>query len=147
MNKPWKMHPTKLILYSHLPLISRTIKEWRGRYAGHCWRSKEINQWTPTNGHNSVIHAKIYILSKRVAPSDSRWGRVTRESLWWMFVEYVDIFHVLVPQFRLCVYIWKGKWSIRCERRGEKSIQNKTVQTKLNLYIKKYMKKKILQIF
>ena len=35
-----------------------------------------------------------------------------------------------------------------CERRIEKNIQNKTIQTKLNLYIKKYMKKKkTLQLF
>ena len=34
-----------------------------------------------------------------------------------------------------------------CERRGEKNIQNKAVQTKLNLYTKKYMKKETLQIY
>ena len=33
------------------------------------------------------------------------------------------------------------------KRRGEKNIQNKAVETKLNSYIKKYMKKETLQIF
>ena len=35
----------------------------------------------------------------------------------------------------------------RCERRGEKNIQNKAVKTKLNFYIKKNIKKETLQIF
>ena len=33
------------------------------------------------------------------------------------------------------------------KRRIQKNIQNKAVQTKLNLYIKKYIKKETLQIF
>ena len=51
---------------------------------------------------------------------------------------------ILVPQFMLAHY-WKAnkvKWH------GQKNIQNKAVQTKLNLYINKYIKKKkTLQIF
>ena len=42
----------------------------------------------------------------------------------------------------MLVYIWKGKWSKEVERPGQKNIQNKAVQTKLNLYIKKYKKRK-----
>ena len=63
-----------------------------------------------------------------------------------MFVEYVDIFHILVPQFRLVQY-WKANEVKRCEQHGQKNIQNKGIQTKLNLYINKYMKKETLQIF
>ena len=33
------------------------------------------------------------------------------------------------------------------KRRGQKNIQNKAVQTKLSLYINKYIKKETLQIF
>ena len=33
------------------------------------------------------------------------------------------------------------------KRHGQKNIQNKAVQTKLNSYINKYMKKETLQIF
>ena len=35
----------------------------------------------------------------------------------------------------------KRQMKYGCERRREKNIQNKTIQTKLNLYIKKYTKK------
>ena len=62
-----------------------------------------------------------------------------------MFV-YVDIFHILVPQFRLAHYL-KANGVHDVKRRGQKNIQNKAIQTKLNLYINKYMKKETLQIF
>ncbi len=35
----------------------------------------------------------------------------------------------------------------RRKRRGQENIQNKVIQTKLSLYINKYMKKETLQIF
>ena len=41
-----------------------------------------------------------------------------------MFVEYVDIFHILVPQIML-VYIWKANEASDVKRRGQKNIQNK----------------------
>ena len=48
----------------------------------------------------------------------------------------------------LCWYIFEKANKVHnVKRRGEKNIQNKAVQTKLNLYIKKYMKKETLQIF
>ena len=37
-------------------------------------------------------------------------------------------------------YIWKGKWSKDVKRRVQKNIQNKAVQTKLDLYVNKYIK-------
>ena len=41
----------------------------------------------------------------------------------------------------LCWFIFeKAKWSNDVERRVQKNIQNKAVQTKLNLFINKYMK-------
>ena len=33
--------PKKQQLYGHLPLITKTIKVWRTRHAGHCWRSRD----------------------------------------------------------------------------------------------------------
>ena len=36
LNKSWKQHPTKQQLYSHQPLITKTIKIRRARQAGHC---------------------------------------------------------------------------------------------------------------
>ena len=38
LNKSWKQHPTKKLLYSHLLLISQTLKITA--HAGLCWRSK-----------------------------------------------------------------------------------------------------------
>ena len=54
-NKSWRQHPTKHQLYGHLPPISKTIKVWRTRDAGHCWRSRDelisdVLLWTPSYG-------------------------------------------------------------------------------------------------
>ena len=55
--------------------------------------------------------------------------------------------NILGPlQFMLAHY-WKANEVHDVKRRREKNIQNKAVQTKLNLYINKYMKKETLQIF
>ena len=36
LNRPWKQHLTKQLLYGHQPHIMITIKVWRTRHAGHC---------------------------------------------------------------------------------------------------------------
>ena len=41
LNKSWKQHPTKQLLYSYLPPISKTIQIKWIRHVGHCWRSKD----------------------------------------------------------------------------------------------------------
>ena len=41
LNKSWKQHPTKQLLYGHLPLISQTIKVKLTRHVGQCWSSKD----------------------------------------------------------------------------------------------------------
>ena len=41
LNKSWRQHPTRHQLYSHLPLITKTIQVRRTRYAGYCWRSRD----------------------------------------------------------------------------------------------------------
>ena len=55
LNKSWKQHPTKQQLYGHLPPITKTIKIWRTRHAGHWWRSRDelisdVLLWTPSHG-------------------------------------------------------------------------------------------------
>ena len=55
LNKSWRQRPTKHQLYGDLPLITKTIKVWRTRHVGHCWRSRDelINDvllWTPSHG-------------------------------------------------------------------------------------------------
>ena len=55
LNKSWRQHPIRHQLYSHLPLITKTIQVRWTRHAGHCWRSKDklisdVLLWTPTYG-------------------------------------------------------------------------------------------------
>ena len=52
LNKSWRQQPTRHQLYSHLPLITKTIQVRRTRHAGHCWRSRDelisdVPLWTP----------------------------------------------------------------------------------------------------
>ena len=41
LNHSWRQHPKKQQLYGHLPTMTKTIKIWRTRHAGHCWRSRD----------------------------------------------------------------------------------------------------------
>ena len=55
LNKSWRQHFTKQLLYCHLPPIMKTIKVRWTRHAGHCWRSKDelisdVLLWTPSHG-------------------------------------------------------------------------------------------------
>ena len=55
LNKSWRQYPTKQQLYSHRPLITKTIKVRWTRHAGHCWRSRDkliidVLLWTPSHG-------------------------------------------------------------------------------------------------
>ena len=55
LNKSWRQHPTKQQLYGHRTPITKTIKIWRTRYAGYCWRSRDevisdVLLWTPSHG-------------------------------------------------------------------------------------------------
>ena len=67
LNKSWRQHFTKQQLYSHLPLIAKTIQVWRTRRAWHCWRSKDelirdILLWTSSHGRANVgWPARTYI--------------------------------------------------------------------------------------
>ena len=53
LNKSWIQHPTKQQLYVHLLPITKTVKVWQTRHAGHCWRSRDelirdVLLWTPS---------------------------------------------------------------------------------------------------
>ena len=55
LNKSWRQNPTKQLLYSHLPRITKTIQVRWTRHVGHCWRRRDklksgILQWTPSHG-------------------------------------------------------------------------------------------------
>ena len=53
LNRSWKDHPTKVELYGHIPPICESLQQQRMRFAGHCWRSKELAGdvllWKPTH--------------------------------------------------------------------------------------------------
>ena len=67
LNKSWRQHPTRHPLYSHLPLITKTIQVRRIRHAEYCWRSKDklisdLLLWTPAYGRAKVGRpARTYI--------------------------------------------------------------------------------------
>ena len=55
LNKSLKQHPTKELLYSHLPPISQNIQVRRTRHSGHCWQScdeltSHVFLWIPAQG-------------------------------------------------------------------------------------------------
>ena len=59
LNKSWKQHPTNDQLYGDIPKVSDIIREWRTRFAGHCWRSKNelasnLLLWIPKHGYSQV---------------------------------------------------------------------------------------------
>ena len=66
-TSPGGSTPTKQLLYSHLPTITKIIKVRRTRYVGHCWRSRDelISDtllWTPSHGWAKAGHpARTYI--------------------------------------------------------------------------------------
>ena len=55
LNMSRRQHPTKHLLYNHLPPITKTIQVRRTRHAGHCWRIRnelisDVLQCAPTYG-------------------------------------------------------------------------------------------------
>ena len=55
LNESLRQHPTRNLLYGHLPPITKAIQGIRTRHAGHCSRSRDelisdVLLLTPTNG-------------------------------------------------------------------------------------------------
>ena len=55
LNKSWRQHPTKQLLYGYLHPITKTIKIRRTKHARHCRRSwdeliSDVLLWTPSHG-------------------------------------------------------------------------------------------------
>ena len=54
-NISWKLHLTNKKLYGNIPTLSKTIRERRTRFAGHCFRRKNeiisgVLMWMPAHG-------------------------------------------------------------------------------------------------
>ena len=67
LNKTWRQHTTKHLLYCHLPSVSKTILVRRTRRAEHCWRTRDelisdVLQWPPSHGvAKAGLPARTYI--------------------------------------------------------------------------------------
>ena len=67
LNKSWRQHLTKQPLYSHLPLITKTIQIRRTRHTGHRWRSRDglisdVLLWSLSHGRAKAGRpARTYI--------------------------------------------------------------------------------------
>ena len=64
LNKSWRQHPTKQLLYGHLPPITKAIQVRRTRL---CWRSKDelisdVLPWIASHGRaNAERSPRAYI--------------------------------------------------------------------------------------
>ena len=55
LNRSWRQHPIKQMLYGHLRRITKTIQVRRSRHAGYTWRSRDelisdVLLWTSSHG-------------------------------------------------------------------------------------------------
>ena len=126
LDKSWRQHPTKQQLYSHLPPITKTIKVWRTRHAGHCWRSRDVLLWTPSHGRAKAGRpARTYIQKfcedtgcrpedlpeamnnweeSRERVRDIRAGGTTR--WWWYDIKYSYLIWIFARSF------WLIDWTL-----------------------------------
>ena len=58
-----------------------------------------------------------------------------------MMTVVVCLLNILLPQFMLAHY-WKANKENEMKRHGQKNIQNKAIQTEINSYNNKYIKRK-----
>ena len=113
LNKSWRQHHTKQLLYGHLPPITKTIQVRRTRHAGHCWRSRDelisdVLLWlSKSRATSSNLHTVA--LCWGPARSDIRKGGVAREGLgypcWWHDRMMMRL------TFTIGVERFKRKWS------------------------------------
>ena len=115
LKKSWQQHPTRHLLYGHLPPITKTIQVRRTRHAGHCWRSRDelirdVPLWIPTHGRAKAGRpARTYIQQlcedTGCCPEDlpramnyrEEWRERVRDiratsAIWWWWYIYVYIY-------------------------------------------------------
>ena len=85
LNMSWRQHPTKQQLYSHLPLIMKTIQIRQTRHAGHYWRSKDtliidVLLWTPSHDWAKAIQPARTSIQQLVLIQDIDWK--TSQEIW-----------------------------------------------------------------
>ena len=78
LNKFWRQHPTKQLLYGQLPPITKTIQVTQTRHAGHFWRSKDklmsdVLQWTPHMDEQRLNDQQVPIYNSSMPIQDTAW--------------------------------------------------------------------------
>ena len=130
LNKSRRQHPTRHQLYSHLPLITKTIQVRRTRHAGHCWRSwdeliSDVLLQTPTYGRAKAGRpARTYIQQlcedMRCSMEDlpeamnnrEKWRERVRDIRaggmtwwwWWWLIYTMNISWVHIMSMYICVH-------------------------------------------
>ena len=125
LNKSWKQHPTKQLLYDHRTTIMKTIKVRWTKHAEHCWRSGDelisnLLLWTNSHGWAKAGQpARTYIqqlcantgcsLEDLPGAMDNRdgWQERIRDiyadgATWWWYIyiyiytHYIHIFMIFI---------------------------------------------------
>ena len=115
LNKSWRQHPKKQLLYGHLPPITKTIQVRRIRYTGHCWRSRnelisDILLWIPSHsrakaGWPARTYMQQLCADTGCSPEDlpeamdhrEAWRervkdiRVDGVTWWWWYFSYIHV--------------------------------------------------------
>ena len=115
LNMSWRLHPTKQQLYGHLPPFTKTIKIWRTRHAGHCWRSRDelisdILLWTPSHeqvktGRPARTYIQKLCVDTGCSPEDlleamdyrEGWREKGQGYPWWWWYQ---VFYVILLIFK-----------------------------------------------
>ena len=136
LNPSWRQHPTNQQLYGHLP--ASTIKIWRTRHAGYCWRNKDelisdVFLWTPSHGRAKAGRpARTYIqqlcadtgcspadLPEAMGDREGWWKRVwdicAYSTRWWWWWSVYSIWETTsiksTTGLNSMVYLLPDKWN------------------------------------
>ena len=87
LNKSWRQRPTKQQRYSHLPPITKTLKNRQTRHAGHCWRIRvvlisDVLWRTPSHGCAKAGRPAWICADTGCSPKDLAEAMNDREG-WW----------------------------------------------------------------
>ena len=126
--KSWKQHPTKHLLYSHLPPISKTIQLRQTRHTGDCWRSKgelisDVLLWTPSYRRVSIgwptrtylqqlsmdIGCSVNDLPEEKDDREGWWDRIIEicaaKHWWWWWWYFMNKFYLIIF-ISYCWFTW-----------------------------------------
>ena len=137
LSRSWSQHPTKQQLYSHLPPITKTIKDSRTRHAGSCWRSRneligDELLWTPSHERakagrpartyiqqlcvERIVTLKTCRKQWTIGKSSERGSEISVPMIWSIYInkyEYINVVRLIYKYiFFFCLFIFIKKFSI-----------------------------------